>query len=140
MSLDTGVKGAVPPAAGAAAPALSGTSLRWGVGLFCSFIGAFMLVAPHQFAAPVYEPLRSFGVAWAIAALAAGGGLLSAATLRTRRRVRLLFHGLASLVLLALAASLAAAGAWTGLVAYTVLAGFLVTPAGLRGRPPRGPA
>ncbi|HVR07038.1 MAG TPA: sensor histidine kinase [Thermoanaerobaculia bacterium] len=133
---------AVPsaPAAGRPAPALSGTSLRWGVGLFCSFIGAFMLVAPHQFAGPVYEPLRRLGVAWAIAALAAGGGLLSAATLRTRRGVRLLIHGLASLVLLALAASLAAAGAWSGLIAYMVLAGCLLTPAALRGRPARHPA
>jgi signal transduction histidine kinase len=121
------------------ATALSGTSLRWAAGLFCSFLGAFMLIAPHQFAGPVYDPLRSFGVVWAVAALVAGVGLLSAATLRTRRTLRLLTHGLASLVLLALAAALAAAGAWTGLIVYTVLAAGLLTPAGLRGRPPRGP-
>ncbi|MBV8199248.1 MAG: sensor histidine kinase [Acidobacteria bacterium] len=126
-------------AAGASATALSGASLRWAVGSFCSSIGAFMLVAPHQFAGPVYEPLRGFGVAWAIAALAAGVGLLSAATLRTRRTLRLLTHGLTSLVLLALAGALAAAGAWTGLIVYTVLAAAMLTPAGLRGRPPLHP-
>jgi signal transduction histidine kinase len=126
-------------AAGASATALSGASLRWAMGLFCSFIGAFMLVAPHQFAAPVYATLRGFGAAWAVAALAAGVGLLSAATLRTRRSLRLLTHGLASLVLLALAAALAVAGAWTGLIVYVVLAAGLLTPAGLRGRPPLHP-
>jgi signal transduction histidine kinase len=131
---------AAATATAAPALALSGTSLRWALGLFCSFIGALLLVAPHQFAAPIYQPLRSFGVVWAVAALAAGGGLLSAAALRTRRIVRLLSHGLASLVLLALAASLAAAGAWAGLIVYAVLAGALLTPAGLRGRPPRGAA
>src|ERR1700688_413148 len=122
-----------------APPALSGSSLRWAMGLFCSFIGAFMLVAPHQFAGPFYEPLQAFGTAWAAAALAAGVGLLSMATLRTRRSLRLLAHGLASLVLLALAVALAMAGGWPGLIAYSVLAGALLTPAGLRGRPPRGP-
>ncbi len=132
---------APPPAAAAGVPwsVLSGASLRWAVGLFSSFVGAFMLVAPHRFAGSVYEPLRAFGVVWPVAALAAGVGLLSAATLRTRRTVRMLVHGLASLVLLALAASLAASRSWTGLVAYSVLAVSLVTPAGLRGRPPRAP-
>jgi signal transduction histidine kinase len=122
-----------------APPALSGSSLRWAMGLFCSFIGAFMLVAPHQFGGPMYEPLRAFGTVWAAAALAAGVGLLSMATLRTRRAPRLLAHGLAGLVLLSLAAALTAAGAWTGTIFYTVLAGGLLTSAGLRGRPPRGP-
>jgi len=108
------------------------------MGMYCSFIGAFMLVAPHQFAGPFYEPLQTYGTIWAAAALAAGVGLLSMATLRTRRVLRLLTHGLASLVLLVLAVALAMAGAWTGMIFYTVLAGALLTPAGLRGRPPRG--
>jgi signal transduction histidine kinase len=109
------------------------------MGMYCAFVGAFMLVAPHQFAGPFYEPLQAYGTIWAAAALAAGVGLLSMATLRTRRVLRLLTHGFASLVLLALAASLAEAGAWTGMIFYAVLAGALLTPAGLRGRPPRGP-
>ena len=121
-----------------ALPALSGTSLRWAMGLFCSFIGAFMLVAPHQFGGPMYKPLRAFGTVWAAAALAAGVGLLSMATLRTRRGPRLLAHGLASLVLLSLAAALAVAGGWAGMIFYAVLAGGLLTSPGLRGRPPRG--
>ena len=109
------------------------------MGLFCSFIGAFMLVAPHQFGGPMYQPLRAFGTAWAAAALAAGVGLLSMATLRTRRAPRLLAHGLASLVLLSLAVAVALAGGWAGMIFYAVLAGGLVTSPGLRGRPPRGP-
>jgi signal transduction histidine kinase len=121
------------------AAALSGSSLRWAMGLFCSFIGAFMLVAPHQFGGPMYEPLRAFGTAWAAAALAAGVGLLSMATLRTRRAPRLLAHGLASLVLLSLAAALAVAGGWAGMIFYAALGGALLTSPGLRGRPPRGP-
>ncbi len=131
-----------PPAArdGARTPALSGVSLRWAMGLFCGFVGAFMLVAPRQFSRPIYDPLRAFGAAWGIAALAAGVALLSVATLRTRRTSRRLAHGLACLVLLALAAGLGAAGAWTGAVTYAVLAGSLMLPAGLRGRPLRGPA
>jgi signal transduction histidine kinase len=129
-----------PPAAGAEAlpPTLSGASLRWAMGLFCSFVGAFMLVAPHQFAGPDYETVRSVGDVWAIAALAAGVALLSVATLRTRRALRLAAHGLASLVLLALGLALAFAGAWSGTIAYAVLAGGLLTPAGLRGRQPHG--
>src|SRR5260370_5945937 len=98
------------PAASPPPPTLSGSSLRWAMGLFCSIIGAFMLVAPHQFSGPMYEPLRAFGTIWAAAALAAGVGLLSMATLRTRRAPRILAHGLASLVLLSLAAPPAAAG------------------------------
>jgi signal transduction histidine kinase len=121
------------------AAALSGSSLRWAMGLFCSFIGAFMLVAPHQFGGPMYEPLRAFGTVWAAAALAAGVGLLSMATLRTRRAPRLLAHALASLVLLSLAAALAVAGGWAGMIFYAVLGGGLLTSPGLRGRPPRGP-
>jgi signal transduction histidine kinase len=109
------------------------------MGLFCSFIGAFMLVAPHQFGGPMYEPLRAFGTVWAAAALAAGVGLLSMATLRTRRAPRLLAHGLAGLVLLSLAAALAVAGGWAGMIFFTVLGGGLLTSPGLRGRPPRGP-
>jgi signal transduction histidine kinase len=119
---------------------LSGSSLRWAMGLFCSFIGAFMLVAPHQFSAPVYERLLPFATPWAVAALAAGVGLLAAAATRTRRAMRRAAHGLASLVLLTLAFGFATTGAWAGTLAYGVLACGLLLPAGLRGRPPRGPA
>jgi signal transduction histidine kinase len=128
------------PGTGSSYAPLSGTSLRWAMGLFCGFVGAFMLVAPHQFAAPVYERLRPFATAWAAAALAAGVGLLAAAATRTRRAMRRAAHGLASLVLLALAFGFAGAGTWAGTFTYGVLAGGLLLPAGLRGRPPRGPA
>jgi signal transduction histidine kinase len=117
---------------------LSGTSLRWSVGLFCTFIGAFILVAPHQFAGPPYEPMRGWLTAWAVAALVAGVALLSVAVLRTRRMQRLAAHGLAILVLLALALNLGIAGAWTGTVAYTVLGLGLLSRSALRGHQPRG--
>jgi signal transduction histidine kinase len=127
---------------GAGSPygSLSGSSLRWAMGLFCGFVGAFMLVAPHQFGAPVYERLRPFATVWAVAALASGVGLLAAAATRTRRTLRRAAHGLASLVLLALAGAFAGAGAWSGILTYGVLAAGLLLPAGVRGRPPRGPA
>jgi hypothetical protein len=57
---------------------LAGSSLRWAVGLFCSFIGAFMLVAPHQFGNRAFASVRAYQTAWAIAALGAGVALLSA--------------------------------------------------------------
>jgi signal transduction histidine kinase len=119
-------------------PVLSGASLRWAMGLFCAFVGAFMLVSPHQFDLPALRVLRGYGGAWPIAALASGVALLAVATLRTRRAFRLAAHGLASLVLLVLALALVFAGAWLGAIAYAVLAAGLTVPAALRGRQPRG--
>src|SRR5215213_740922 len=63
---------------------ISPESLRWGIGLFCSILGAFVLVAPHRFAAPPYEALAPYRALWGSAAFAAGVALLAVAVLRPR--------------------------------------------------------
>ncbi|HET9211025.1 MAG TPA: ATP-binding protein [Thermoanaerobaculia bacterium] len=124
--------------------AFSPESLRWVMGLFCAFGGAFVLVAPHRFASPPYQALASFRGAWGIAALAAGVALLSVAVMRPRPWARLAAHILGSVTLLSLAASFARDLIWSGMVAYvvlgtaTALAGFLpperTIPRGAPGR------
>ena len=101
--------------------ALDADSLRWMMGLFCSFIGAFMLVAPHQFDSGVYAPMRPFRTVWAIAALCSGVGLVAVTVLRSQRPARLAAHGAVSLVLLVLAGARALAGSWNGTALYGVL-------------------
>ncbi len=100
---------------------LSQESLLWAVGLFCAFIGAFLLVAPHHFHNAPYESLLPFAVLWGTLALGSGVGLLGVTILRPPFWLGLAIHGLAGLTLLALSASFAAVGAVTGTVAYTVL-------------------
>ena len=124
--------------------AFSPESLRWAMGLFCAFVGAFVLVAPHRFAAPPYHALASFRSVWGMAALTAGVTLLAVAVMRPRPAVRLAVHILGCVPLLSLAASFARDMVWSGVVAYltlgmaTALAGFLpperTVPRGLPGR------
>jgi signal transduction histidine kinase len=113
---------------------LSGASLRWATGLFCAFIGAFMLIAPHQFSGPPHEPLAGWRTPWALVALATGVALLSVAATRTGRRQRLATHGLAAATLLALAAVGAANGSLNGFLAYTLLGAGMLTRSSLRGQ------
>ena len=106
---------------------LSAESLRWTLGPYCAFVGAFMLVAPHRFTSAVYAALAPYRGLWGMAALLAGVALLSVAILRPRRAIVLLGHGVAGVTLLALSASFLQSGAWTGMIAYGVLgAGTLV--------------
>src|SRR3954469_18787688 len=60
---------------------LSAESLRWVLGLFCAFIGAFMLVAPHRYAGALYSGLAPFQLWWGMAALGSGVALLAVAVL-----------------------------------------------------------
>ncbi|HKH48173.1 MAG TPA: sensor histidine kinase [Thermoanaerobaculia bacterium] len=123
---------------------VSPESLRWGTGLFCSVLGAFVLVAPHRFAAPPYEALAPYRTLWGSAAFAAGVALLAVAVLRPRPWMRLVVHSLVGAVFLLLAASFAQEEVWTGMVSHglfgltTALAGFLpperTVPRGLPGR------
>jgi signal transduction histidine kinase len=106
---------------------LSAESLRWTLGPYCAFVGAFMLVAPHRFAAPVYAAMRDYRGLWGMAALVAGVALLAVAILRPRRVVVLLGHGLAGATLLALSASFLQDRAWTGMIAYGVLGAGMMT-------------
>jgi len=111
--------------------ALSAESLRWAMGSYCAFVGAFMLVAPHRYAGPLYAGLRPYEQLWGMAALCSGMALLAVAILRPGRAVSLAVHGLAGCTLLVLSFSFAGKGAWTGAVTYCVFgagllaAGFL---------------
>ena len=100
---------------------LSAESLRWTLGPYCAFVGAFMLVTPHRFNAAVYAAMADYRGLWGMSALAAGVALLAVAILRPRRVVVLLGHGLAGATLLALSASFLENRAWTGVIAYGVL-------------------
>ncbi len=100
---------------------LSAESLRWTLGPYCAFVGAFMLVAPHRFASDVYQALAPYRGLWGMSALVAGVALLAVAILRPRRAVVLLGHGLAGATLLALSASFLQDRSWTGTIAYGVL-------------------
>ncbi|MFL6194832.1 MAG: ATP-binding protein, partial [Thermoanaerobaculia bacterium] len=121
------------------AKTLSAESLRWILGLYCSFIGAFMLVAPHRFLGPQYRGLEPYRVFWAMLALAGGVALLAIAILRPRLPLRLLGHGLAGASLLALAHSCAELSFWTGVAIYTVLGVGLVLGGTLGHTPPLPP-
>jgi len=100
---------------------LSAASLRWTVGLLSSFIGAFVLVAPHRYSTPFFQELKPFLAWWGLAALSSGVALLSVAILRPGRGVSLVIHGAAGLTLLVLAVSFARTGAFTGAVSYGIL-------------------
>jgi len=100
---------------------LSVDSLEWAVGLFCGFIGAFLLVAPHRFQGGPYRVLLSQGLAWGSLALLSGVLLLVVVVLRPRRWLSVAVHGLAGVTLLALALSFARVGARTGVITYTIV-------------------
>ncbi|MBW8873823.1 MAG: sensor histidine kinase [Acidobacteria bacterium] len=118
---------------------LSVEVLLWVMSLFCSTMGAFLLIAPHHFQTPPYRALLPYGIGWGALALASGVGLLAVAVLRPRRWVALSVHVMAGLTLLALAASFARVGGVNGVVVYTVL-GLGTALGGLlpRGRPAAG--
>ncbi|HSS77694.1 MAG TPA: sensor histidine kinase [Thermoanaerobaculia bacterium] len=96
-------------------------SLEWAVGLFCGFIGAFLLVAPHRFQGVPYKVLLSQGLAWGSLALLSGVLMLVVVVLRPRPWVSVAVHGLAGATLLALAVSFARVGARTGVITYSIV-------------------
>ena len=55
---------------------LRGAALQWATGLFCAFIGARMLVVPHQFGAQAYDTLRPNMLVWGTATLLAGMAMI----------------------------------------------------------------
>jgi signal transduction histidine kinase len=116
-------------------PELSETSIRWAVGMFCAFIGAFMLVAPNQFTGRAFAPVSGYRAGWALVALTAGVALLSVAVLRVQRRTLLAAHGLACVVLLSLSLGLAQSRSWIGVLSYVALAGGILAAARPRMRP-----
>jgi signal transduction histidine kinase len=110
---------------------LSVDSLVWAVGLFCGFIGAFLLVAPHRFQGGPYKALLSQGLAWGSLALLSGVLLLVVVVLRPRRWLCVGVHVLAGVTLLALAVSFARVGARTGVLTYSIV-GLATVFAGAR--------
>jgi signal transduction histidine kinase len=100
---------------------ISPESLRWGVGLFCFVLGAFVLVAPHRFAAPPYEALAPYRGLWGSAAFVAGVALLAVAVVRPRPWVRLAVHALGAAVMVLLAVSFGQEKLWPGVVSYPLL-------------------
>src|SRR5262245_13694956 len=99
---------------------VSPESLRWGIGLYSFILGAFVLVAPHRFAAQPYEALAPYRSIWGSAAFVAGVALLAVAVLRPRPWVRLVVHCLGGSVLLLLAASFARDELWTGAITHSL--------------------
>jgi signal transduction histidine kinase len=100
------------------------------MGLFCAFIGAFVLVAPHRYTGPLYQGLAPFHPWWGIAALGGGAALLAVAILRPGPAVSLAVHGGTGAMMLVLAVSFSSVAAWTGAITYTVL-GLGLAVAGL---------
>jgi len=118
---------------------LSGLSvevLLWAMGLFCAFIGAFLLVSPHRFQAPPYQALLPYALAWGTLALTSGLGLLAVAVMRPARWLSCAVHVLVGLTLLALAASFARVSAVSGTVVYAIFGmGILLSCRLSRDRP-----
>lgn len=95
--------------------------LRWAVGIFCAFVGALMLIVPHQFSSPSFSVLRLV-LPWIGALyLLAGMALLMVAVLAPRRRLALIGHAACGGVLLFHAYSLLLAGSLGGWPIYLVL-------------------
>lgn len=106
---------------------LSVESLLWTMSFFCTFMGAFLLVAPHHFQTPPYRVLLYYSVEWGSLALISGVGLLAVAILRPSRGTTLLVYGMAGATLFCLAASFGGAGSVRSALIYTLLgAGVLL--------------
>ncbi|HTG35075.1 MAG TPA: sensor histidine kinase [Thermoanaerobaculia bacterium] len=100
---------------------LSPEVFLWAMGLFCGFIGAFVLIAPHRFNTPSYEALLPYAFGWGMLSLASGMAMLAVAVLRPRRALCFAAHLCVGATLLALAVSFFRVGATSGGVCYTVL-------------------
>ncbi len=101
--------------------ALSPEILLWAMGLFCGFVGAFLLIAPHHFQSGPYAALLPHGLVWGSLALTSGMGLLAVAVLRPRKWVQCGVQILVGVALIALAASFIRVGSVWGATVYGVL-------------------
>lgn len=118
---------------------LSGSALRWWTGTFCSFIGAFMVIAPQEFRGAVYQAIELRPAPVGFAFLAAGGAILAAAAIRPRRALRIVAHLAAAAVLALLGGGFLLARGWTGAIFYFALVAGLVASAGMPPPPRRSP-
>ena len=118
---------------------LRGATLQWATGLFCAFVGAQMLVVPHQFGAQAYDSLRPNILGWGVATLLAGMGMVVVACAGASRRLTVVAHVGVGVVLLLLAVGFALTGGWFGTTIYATLGvGTAIAPL-LAGAPRRRP-
>lgn len=96
--------------------------LQWAVGAYCGIVGALTFVTPHQFIGPGYRLLRPYLPWWGLLCLIGAGALITVALLSPRRKYILVAHSLAAAPVLLLGLSAGAAGGWTGLTIYSILA------------------
>ncbi len=102
------------------------TALQVAIGAFCAFIGALMLVAPHQFSGPAYAPLQDALVWLGGTLVLAGTALVGCVVLGASRRYEVGAHLLAGSALLVFGPAFALTGAWNGLAIYAILGGGTV--------------
>jgi signal transduction histidine kinase len=100
---------------------LSPEVFLWAMGLFCGFVGAFVLIAPHRFNAPSYYALLPYAFGWGTLSLASGMAMLAVAVLRPRRALCFAAHLGVGVTLLGLAASFFRVGALSGAVCYIIM-------------------
>ncbi|HUO87106.1 MAG TPA: sensor histidine kinase [Thermoanaerobaculia bacterium] len=115
---------------------LSPSALRWWAGSFCAFLGAFIVVAPQEFAGVAYRTLRVQSLGWGLMFVVAGGCLLTAAAMRPGPRAAFVAHALAAGALAFFGGRFAGAGAWTGALVYSLLAAGVFAVGLLPQRPP----
>ena len=119
---------------GRARPILSATSLRWWSGVFCTLLGAFMVVVPGQFETTVYEALQRQIAPFGLLFFSGGWAMLTVAALRPRQWLHAGAHVVVIGAFLLFAGSFAEDGIWSGTVVYGVLAAVLVVSALLPAR------
>src|SRR3990172_4918876 len=97
-------------------------SLHWAVGSLFAVIGAFLLIAPHQFSFISFPLLDRYYYAWAASLLLAGVCLIGITLFTPLRRVPVsIVHGLAALLLFGLSANYLWDEAWIGAINYALL-------------------
>ena len=115
--LSEGSRASVTPGVRSLSPEI----FLWAMGLFCGFVGAFVLIAPHRFNTPSYDALLPYAFGWGTLSLASGMAMLAVAVLGPRRAWCFAAHLCVGVTLLALGMSFFRVGATSGGVCYTVL-------------------
>jgi signal transduction histidine kinase len=105
------------------------TLLRWAVGVFCALVGGLMLIAPHQFGGPTFEPIRPWLLQAGIATFVSGVALVMVSAVGLRGPLAVAASVAAAVALLTLSASFALTGGWTGVAVYATFAlAALISP------------
>lgn len=107
------------------------SSLRLTVGICCTLLGTFMLVAPHRFTGQPYTLVEPGVPVWSTILLLAGLAVLSTGFLPAPKAVTTCAHLFAAGVLLALASAFAVRGMWTAVSVCGTLALGLIAVAAL---------